>query len=97
MSDGAIHHIHKRKRIHQKLEEYPHKNKWVARFDKFLLVVAILNPMVTFPQISKIFRTKSAQGISTLTFALLAIFNIPWLIYGILHKAKPIIIAFSLT
>jgi len=95
MAQG-IHHLHKRKRVHQKLEKYPHHHPWIRFLDNFLLVIAVIGPLNNLPQIIKIFTSKTSSGVSTLTFSLFALFNIPWIIYGIAHKEKPIIIAFSL-
>jgi len=48
------HHQHKRKRIHQKLEEYPHPNKFVRFYDKFIYFVGIEVPIITSSQVIKI-------------------------------------------
>ena len=93
--DG-IHHIHKRKRKHYKLLEYPHPNKWIKFLDRFLLIVAILGPLVTLPQILKIYVEQNSTGVSALTWGLFALFNIPWIVYGVVHKDKPIAIGYSL-
>ncbi len=91
-----IHHIHKRKRFHEKLEEYPHENKWVRRLDTFLLFVAAIGPLMCLPQILKIYYYKNASGVSVLSFSLFAFFNIPWIVYGFVHKEKPIYVAYIL-
>lgn len=93
--DG-VHHIHKRKRKHHKLLEYPHSKKWIRFLDKFLLVVAVVGPLITLPQILKIYVGQNATGVSTLSWGLFALFNIPWIVYGVVHKDKPIIIGYSL-
>ena len=93
--DG-IHHIHKRKRVHHKLKEYPHSNKFIRCFDKFLLFVAIISPLLVLPQIFQIYVMKDASGVSALSWGLFALFNIPWVGYGILHKDKPIVVGYSL-
>lgn len=90
------HHIHRRKRIHKKLEKYPHSNKWIRNFDKFLLVIAVIGPLLTIPQIIKIFTLKNATGVSVISWSLLALFSIPWIIYGFIHKEKPIIVSYIL-
>ena len=89
------HHIHRRKRIHQKFEKFPHKNKWIRFLDSFLLIIAILGPLMDFPQIFKIYYFQTAIGVSVLSWSLYAIFDIPWIIYGYVHKEKPIMIAYS--
>ena len=93
--DG-IHHIHKRKRAHDKLKAYPHSKKWIRFLDKFLLVVAVLSPLVTLPQILKIYVEQNSSGVSALIWGLFAFFNIPWIVYGVVHKDKPISIGYSL-
>jgi uncharacterized protein with PQ loop repeat len=92
----GLHHIHKRKRFHEKLEPYPHENKWIKRLDEFLLFVAVVAPIMSIPQIFKIYSTKTAAGVSALSFGFFAFFNIPWIIYGIVHKEKPIVITYIL-
>ena len=94
---NGIHHVHKRKRACTKLENYPHKNKWVNFLDKFLIVVAIIGPLIAVPQILQIFIMKNATGVSGLSWGLYALFNLPWFIYGVVHKDKPIMIAYSLS
>jgi uncharacterized protein with PQ loop repeat len=95
MSQGNhLHHIHKRKRANsQKLKAYPHPNKWINFLDKFLVVVACITPMVTIPQIYSIYWLHQAAGVSAVTWFLFCVGNIPWLLYGIVHKAKPIVLS----
>ena len=90
------HHIHRRKRCHKMLEAYPHKNKWVRFLDRFLLFVAVIGPLMTFPQILKIYVGQNAAGISIWTWSFYALIDIPWIIYGFVHKEKPIVIAYFL-
>ena len=84
-----------RKRAHSKLKMYPNKNKWIKFLDRFLIVVAVIVPLITLPQILQIFIFKSAMGVSSLSWGLYALFNIPWLIYGLVHKNNPIVISYS--
>lgn len=91
-----LHHINKRKRyyrIHKKLKPYPHPNPWIRRLDVLVLIVGILGPMSNIPQILKIFFEQNVKGLSLITWSLFCVFTIPWLLYGIVHKSKPIIIA----
>jgi uncharacterized protein with PQ loop repeat len=92
----GIHHIHKRKRAHHKLKEYPHSKKWIRFLDKFLLVVAVVGPLLVLPQILKIYVGQNASGVSALSWGLLALFNIPWIVYGVVHKDKPITLGYSI-
>jgi len=92
----GVHHIHHRQRVHQNLDKFPHDNKWVNRLDQLLLIVAFVAPATSIPQIVKIFRTQNATGVSALSFGMFAFFNIPWIIYGIVHREKPIIVMYIL-
>jgi uncharacterized protein with PQ loop repeat len=93
----GIHHIYRRKRIHHKLENYPHEDKRIHFLDKFLIFIAIVGPLIALPQIFQIFTLKSAEGVSSLSWGLYALFNVPWFIYGIVHKDKPIRISYLLS
>ena len=95
MSPG-IHHLHKRKRVYQKLEKYPHPHPWIRFLDNFLLLIAVIGPLSNVPQIIKIFVSKDSSGVSLITFSLFMTFNIPWIIYGVVHKEKPIVLAYTL-
>jgi uncharacterized protein with PQ loop repeat len=78
------------------LKEYPHSKKWIRFLDKFLLVVAVVGPLLVLPQILKIYVGQNASGVSALSWGLLALFNIPWIVYGVVHKDKPITLGYSI-
>lgn len=93
MHNQAVHHHkHQRKRFHLQKQEYPHPNKKVHLLDKVCLVFSVLMPATTIPQIWRIFEYKEVEGLSLLMWALYTIGVIPFLIYGIVHKEKPLII-----
>jgi len=93
--DG-IHHIHKRKRVHEKLKPYPHENTWINFLDRLLIVVAVIGPLMALPQIMQIYIFKNAAGVSALSWGLYTFFNIPWIIYGVVHRYKPITLGYIL-
>src|SRR5690349_16900912 len=64
--------------------------------DKIVLAVAICAPLVTIPQIYKLYRYRSAAGISTLSWYLYIVCAIPWLLYGIVHRDRRIITSTTL-
>lgn len=90
-----LHHAHRRKRIHQKHEPYPHPHKWKRFLDRIIYVVGVAGPIVTIPQITKIWIEKNATGVSLTAWTGYTIFAVIWLLYGIAHKEKPIIITYS--
>lgn len=90
----GLHHHSVRKRIFQKHEKYPNPNKWKRFMDKSIYVVALFGPIMTFPQLSKIWIGKSASGVSVISWSAYLITAVFWLIYGVMHKEKPIIITY---
>ncbi len=74
------------------LEPFPARSALKRFLDYFMYVVGVVAPFALLPQIIQIYTEKSAAGISPVTWALLTFFNILWVLYGIVHNDKPIII-----
>ena len=62
----------------------------VRMLDGLVLAVGIIAPLMTIPQILKIYVLHSASGVSVLTWGAYAFFDIPWIIYGLVHHSRPI-------
>ncbi len=92
---AAIHHLHKRKRIYEKKEPYPHPEPWKRFLDKFICIIGILGPIFTIPQIFKIWVEKNAMGISLITWIAYLLGATCFMLYGISHKEKPLIIVYA--
>lgn len=93
LNKSVHHHISKRKRTkltHHK--KYPSPDKFVSRLDKTCLFFSVLMPATTLPQIYKIYVFQEVAGLSLLMWVLYTIGVIPFLIYGIVHKEKPLIV-----
>ncbi|MBN2141735.1 PQ-loop repeat-containing protein [Candidatus Woesearchaeota archaeon] len=105
------HHKHVRERVHSQpgsikgvpleglhgpAEPYPHPNKWMRLLDDTCLVFSVIMPMTTLPQIIEIYTTHNVEGISLLMWVLYTVCIIPFFIYGIAHKTKPLIVLNSL-
>ncbi len=91
--EQGLYHMHKRKRTHnKKLKEYPHPNKWIRFLDKAMIIIAIVAPIMTLPQAWEIFYYQSAAGVSVMTWGAYVLLNMPWIIYGIVHKEKIVLI-----
>jgi len=87
----GLEHYHLRKRIHQKHEPYPHPDKVKRIFDKIIYVAVIVGPIMNLPQLFKIWMYQNASGVSFVSWISFSIISVLWLIYGVLHKNKPII------
>lgn len=90
---SGLHHFHTRKRIHQKHEPYPHPNKWKRLMDHLIYLIGIIGPIMTLPQVAEVWVNKNASGISAITWSSYVVINVFWIIYGTMHKEKPIILA----
>ncbi|MBU1202312.1 MAG: hypothetical protein KJ583_03595 [Nanoarchaeota archaeon] len=89
---SGMHHLHRRQIIHQKHEEYPHPDKTKRIMDKLVYAASIFAPIMTLPQVMIIWIDKNAQGISVVSWIAYMLCALIWLMYGFLHKEKPIII-----
>ena len=90
------HHLHIRKRIYQNLEKLPHPNSWVRLLDRTVYAVGFLGPAMTIPQIYLIFSTHNAVGVSVVSWAAYAAFDVPWVLYGLVHKEPVLVFTYSL-
>ncbi len=90
---SGFNHLHIRKRIHKDKEKYPNPDKWKNLMDKFVYVIAVIGPFITLPQVFKIWVNQSANGISIFSWTGYSLAAGFWLLYGVIHKEKPIIFA----
>jgi uncharacterized protein with PQ loop repeat len=84
------------KHEHKKGIKEPPQTAYVIFLDKLTFIVGIIGPFTVLPQIYSIFSTKSAAGVSMMTWLLIFIVTFPWILYGIAHKDKSIIVSFIL-
>lgn len=91
-----LHHLHKRKRIHEHSEQYPHPQFFKRYLDKTIYFLGIVAPLMGSLQSYKIWSEQNASGISIPVFTFLACNSVIWVTYGIVHKEKPIMIMYTL-
>jgi uncharacterized protein with PQ loop repeat len=93
----GLHHIHLRKRVHKRhLEPYPARHPWKRFLDRIVLAAGIIAPLMTVPQAFKIYMLQDATGVSIVSFGAFALLDIPWIVYGIVHRARAITVAYIL-
>lgn len=56
------------------------------------LLAGFLTTVAFIPQVTKIYRTKSAEDVSLLTFAAFTVGVALWLVYGVILREAPMII-----
>ena len=71
------------------------KNRGKKFFDKMIYFAGIAGPVMTLPQVFKIWVEKTASGVALETWLTYLILSVIWISYGILHKEKPLIIMYS--
>lgn len=92
----SLHHIHQRKRVHEKHEPFPNPRPGIRFLDRLLVVLAVAGPLVSIPQIVTLYQTRATNGFSLITWVFLSVLNIPWIIYGFVHRDRPIMITSTL-
>lgn len=60
--------------------------------DKVIYLVGVFGVAVYIPQLLKIWTEKNVSGLSLLSWMGITTGSVIWLLYGIAHKQKPIII-----
>lgn len=59
--------------------------------DTLMYFGGILGPLVTMPQLLQIYFTHNVEGISLFSWGSYLIGCLAWLVYGLIHRAGPII------
>jgi uncharacterized protein with PQ loop repeat len=90
----GLHHFHRRKRIYQRHEPYPHPNTLKNTMDKLIYFVGLSGPVMSIPQLFNIWIERNTRGVSEITWSAFLIIAFFWLTYGILHREKPIIMTY---
>jgi uncharacterized protein with PQ loop repeat len=71
--------------------------KRIAHFVKqAVYFFSIIGPIMTFPQVMKIYTENSAEGLSLVTWSSYLFLAFFWLTYGVFIKNRPIVLANTL-
>lgn len=77
------------------LHTYMKSKKKMTKFDQFINVAAFLYPISGIPQVIEVYNGNTA-GVSLFSWVGFMFFSGLFLIYGLIHKVKPMIINNSL-
>lgn len=91
---NPLHHIDIRRRIYKKHQKFPHPNIFVRYLDKWVSIFGAITSLAVLPQVIEIWSNQSSENVSFLTWTLFTLWCYTMLLYGIVHKAKPIIITY---
>lgn len=92
----SLQHLHARKRGGKTLEPYPARTQWKRVLDKVIYCVGVVGPVTTIPQIILIYVGRDATGVSPVSFFAAAALDLPWIVYGLAHREKPIVMTYTL-
>lgn len=83
--DG-FHHLRMRAQMKRGIEPFPARAFWKRVLDYLMYGVGLIAPLALLPQALNIYETKSAAGVSLVTWLLLTLFNFLWSMYGAAHR-----------
>ncbi len=77
-------------------EPYPSPKFWLRFLDVIVYIAGVLGPLATLPQLYDIYSRQDAAGVSFLTWVMYALFDLPWVVYAIVHREGPLIVCYCL-
>lgn len=63
------------------------------RFDRMMILVGSLGPLSLMPQVFIVWRGGDVSGVSLSSWSLLTIVSLMWILYGIRHRSKALVIS----
>lgn len=88
----GLRHLHQRRK---KIEAEPRTVKSTiskAKIDFLIYIAAFVGPLVLLPQVFTLFVTQETAGLFLPTWAMLGLLNGLWILYGRVHRERPIVI-----
>lgn len=83
-----VRHAHAQKHLREKARR--------DSLDWILYTFMVATPLFEIPQVVEIYRTKSAQDVSLITWSFFALSNLAWIAYAIRHKLWLLVLIYSL-
>lgn len=72
------------------------EHRFLPYFDSLFYLGGILSPIVAGPQVYKIFYLHNATGVSLTSWSLYTLGALCLLVYGLLHRQKPMIFLYAI-
>ena len=64
--------------------------------DRVVLAAGIIAPFMTVPQILKIYLLQDGSGVSVISWLAYTFLDFPWILYGVAHHSRPIVVTYVL-
>lgn len=87
--NGLLHSLHS---LFSRLLGHSDTEKIKHMFDKFIAVIGLIGPIMTTPQIINVWVYHQVEGLAVASWGTYVMTSSFWLIYGILHKERAIIL-----
>lgn len=66
-----------------------------AKIDLLIYIAAFVGPLALLPQVLNVYVTRDASGLFLPTWFMFGALNFLWILYGRVHREKPIVITNS--
>src|SRR3989338_7497972 len=87
----GVRHVSRRRKA--RLAGLPTRTSVIkTALDVIIYPVAIAAPLALLPQVIQVYKTQDVSSLSLPTWLILGILNIVWLLYGFVHRDKPIML-----
>ncbi|OGC88374.1 hypothetical protein A2419_00500 [Candidatus Adlerbacteria bacterium RIFOXYC1_FULL_48_26] len=60
--------------------------------DLLIYIAAFVGPLALLPQVINVYATRDTSGLFLPTWCMFGVLNFLWILYGRVHKEKPIVI-----
>ncbi|MBI4004612.1 hypothetical protein HY358_00585 [Candidatus Roizmanbacteria bacterium] len=81
---------------HARRKVFRKNNSIAGLLSSFIYLIAIIAPIMTLPQLLEVWKNKQAANVSMSTWTTYTLVSFFWLVYGLLHKEKPLVLANSM-
>jgi uncharacterized protein with PQ loop repeat len=68
------------------------RKKQITFIDRLMTVAAVVHPLMGTPQVYQIYSTQDVGGISLFTWFGFMLLGLVFLLYGIVHRIRPLIV-----
>lgn len=79
--------------VHRRKHHKPHSKTGMKIVDAGIYVVAFFSPIVTLPQVFQVWKSHASGDVSLITWGCYAAVSVLWVVYGLVHKEKPIVLS----
>lgn len=93
----SLAHLYRRKRQSTKsLHPFPANSRGLRLLDKFVYTAGIISLLMMIPQLKLIYMAKNASGLEPMTWIVFALMDIPWIVYGLVHREPPLVFIYTM-